>query len=250
VEACASIRDGKPWQADDNLVLNTASNQLDSVITELENAKKLGLDPVWDCQVLVAVNEKSPLSRKRVNDFLQSELNQNAKVAGTPFRIDDKVVCLKNADFPLIEDEDGPAEKDSKVRVMNGELGRVVEIAEKYLTIRVDDPYRLIRVPRGKGEGESTGCNWDLGYGLSTHKSQGSEWPVVIVLLDEYPGAKMVCSREWLYTAISRAKQRCVLVGKKSTADFMARRVSINKRKTFLREQLLKFVASLEMAGM
>jgi hypothetical protein len=41
-----------------------------------------------------------------------------------------------------------------------------------------------------------------------------------------------------------------VLVGKKSTADFMARRVSINKRKTFLREQLLKFVASLEMAGM
>jgi exodeoxyribonuclease V alpha subunit len=251
VEACAAIRDGKQWEPGDNLELITGE-PYQAIVDQLARAKKSGLDPVWDCQILVAVNEKSPLSRKRINEFLQGELNQNAKVAGTPFRIDDKVVCLKNADFPLIEDEAGEAEKDDKARVMNGELGKIVEIAEKYLTVRVDDPYRLIRVPRGKGEGdgESTGCAWDLGYGLTVHKSQGSDWPVVIVMLDEYPGAKMISSRESLYTAISRAKNRCILIGKKSTADQMCRRTAIDKRKTFLREQILKNVAQLEMAGL
>lgn len=249
VEACAAIRDGKSWEPGDNLVVNNHSDQLSAINAEMAVAKNSGLDPVWDCQVLVAVNEKSKLSRKTVNDFLQSEWNLSAKIPGTPFRVDDKVVCLKNSDFTLIEDVIGKAEHDSKARVMNGELGRVIEISEKYLLIRVDDPYRLIRVPRGKGDGEGTGCNWDLGYALSCHKSQGSEWPMVIVVIDDYPGAKMVCSREWLYTAISRAKQRCVLAGKKSTADLMCKRVSINKRKTFLRELILKNVSVMEMAG-
>lgn len=227
-------------------------NQLEAVIDQLELAKRAGLDPVWDCQILVAVNEKSPLSRKKVNEFLQGELNPNAKVAGTPFRVNDKVVCLKNSDFPLLEDASGEAEKDDKTRVMNGELGRVIEIADKYLVVCVDDPYRLIRVPRGKGEGdgEGSGCAWDLGYGLSTHKSQGSSWPVMLVLIDEYPGAKRVCSKEWIYTAISRAEKKCVLIGKKSTIDQMCRRTAIDKRKTFLREQILKEVAILQMAGM
>jgi exodeoxyribonuclease V alpha subunit len=140
---------------------------------------------------------------------------------------------------------------DEKTRVMNGELGKVIEIADKYLTIRIDEPYRLIRVPRGKGDGEDgTGCNWDLGYALSCHKSQGSEWPVVIVLLDEFPGAQRVCSREWLYTGISRAKQKCILVGKKSTADLMCKKVSINKRKTFLAELIRLKLSKLEMAGL
>lgn len=252
VEACAAIRDGQPWEPGDNLILNNGNlaGQLEAVNAELAVAKNSGLDPVWDCQVLVAVNEKSPLSRKAVNQFLQAELNPNCKVAGTPFRVADKVVCLKNSDFSLLQDDAGKAEHGDKTRVMNGELGKVMEIAEKYLVIRVDDPYRLIRVPRAGGDdGEGAGCNWDLGYGLSCHKSQGSEWSQVIVLLDEYPGAKMVCSREWLYTAISRAKQKCILIGKKSTADQMCRRVSINKRKTFLRELILKNLAVCELAG-
>jgi exodeoxyribonuclease V alpha subunit len=240
VETCAAIRDARLWEPGDNLQI-IDRDPFDSMVDQLKIAKKSGLDPVWDCQVLVAVNEKSKLSRKGVNEFLQHELNQSAKVQGTPFRINDKIVCLKNSDFPLVEDASGEADSDGKVRVMNGELGKVIEIADKFITVQVDDPYRVIRVPRGKGEGdgESTGCAWDLGYALTPHKGQGSEWSCIVALLDEYPGAKMVCDRSWLYTAISRAKLKCWMVGKRQTANRMCKTSKIWHRKTFLKERIL-----------
>ena len=92
----------------------------------------------------------------------------------------------------------------------------------------------MIKIPRGEEGG--SGCSWDLAYGTSCHKAQGSEWPVVFVVLDEYPGARRVCSREWLYTGMSRAKVACFLVGKLGTAHGMIRREAIRKRKTFLKE--------------
>jgi exodeoxyribonuclease V alpha subunit len=252
VEACAAIRDGRAWEPGDNLKMIPSARAEDQIAAMIEVIGKCSAnhDPAWDCQVLVAVNERSKLSRKVLNKVLQAELNQNQVIAGTPFRVADKVVCLKNSDFPLLETESGEADQGQTARVMNGELGKVIEIAEKYLTVSVDAPYRLIRVPRGSGNGEDTGCSWDLGYALSVHKSQGSEWPVVIVMIDDYAGARMVCDRSWIYTAISRAKDKCILIGKKSTADAMCQRVAIDKRKTFLRERILQNVARNQMAGM
>lgn len=234
VEACASIRDSEPWSAGDNLVIDESPDQVQAMLDHLDRS---GVDPVWDCQVLVAVNAKSQLSRKTINQRLQSELNSNPTIKGTPFRLDDKIVCLKNGWYR------SPTEDNEEIYIANGEIGRVVEVEPKSLIVELD--LRTVRVPLGKAsdddnddgeEKSSTGCSWDLAYGLSVHKSQGSEFPIAIVMLDEYPGARMVCSREWLYTGISRAKQKCILIGKKETADAMCRRVAIGKRKTFLRE--------------
>ena len=247
VEACAAIRDEQPWSEGDNLKIIEATNpvsQVNELIATLERLPA-NIDPVWDCQVLVAVNERSELSRKAINARLQDVLNDNPEVKGSPFRLDDKIVCLKNGRYTAIEaDDDANMNDGRQVYVANGELGQVVEIEPKSFVAKLLSPYRLIRIPRAKssddgGEGESgAGCNWDLAYGLSTHKSQGSEWPVVIVMLDDYRGASMVCDRSWLYTAISRARQQCILIGRKSTADAMCQRNNIHKRKTFLREQI------------
>ena len=120
--------------------------------------------------------------------------------------------------------------------------------------LKLTAPKRLIVVPRGAadvnddgGDEESTGtgCNWDLGYALSVHKSQGSEWPVVIVMVDDSGGAKRICSREWLYTAISRAKNCCYLVGNLGIAQGFCRRTAIDKRKTFLKERIQEGMRSL-----
>ncbi len=210
----------------------------------------LNLDPIWDCQVVCAVNKKSKLSRIELNKFLQARLNRSPAIKGSPFRLGDKVVNTKNGFFPTVEididDPDTQTNSKGDVYVANGELAEVIEVQEKLIIAKLTKPDRVIKIPRGKIEKDTgkddkpnTGCSWDLGYALSVHKSQGSEWPVVIVMIDEYPGARMVCSREWLYTAISRAKLRCVLIGKKSTADRFCRNVAIGKRKTFLKEQIL-----------
>lgn len=244
--------------------------QVAKILLAIQCAKADGRDPVWDCQVIVPVNAKSQLSRKELNKVLQRELNKTGVKAGSnPFLIGDKIVCLKNSFMPADEGRCSPealamADGDGKLFVANGELAEVVEVAEKLTVARLSSPERFVKIPRGNqknggdeegddggngGSGEAaaenksdTGCQWDLGYALSCHKSQGSEWPVVIVMIDDYPGARMVCSREWLYTAISRAKTLCLLVGRKTTADGYCRKQALYRRKTFLKELIFERV--------
>lgn len=264
-----------------NLVLLSypePEDQTRALIAALGQMQSLGFDPIRDVQILAAVNAKSPLSRKRLNTLLQDELNHSGKQAGTIFRKKDKVVCTKNGRYKLAGHkydaaslaEEGEVSDENEVYVANGEQGRVQDVQDKYLLVELESPKRLIVVSKGpvrelaressaakesaggseSGEGDSgeseatgTGCNFDLAYALSVHKSQGSEWPVAIVMLDESPGAKRVCCREWLYTAVSRAKKLCVLIGQEQAARSMIGRVAINKRRTLLKERINLLVA-------
>ena len=258
VEACDAIRQGRSWTTGDNLALispRTPEQQLAETLAEIQRARESGIDPIWDVQTVVAVNKKSPLARKVLNELIQREINPHfpERPNGSPFAIGDKIVCSKNSYYNAVSIDDSlgevPRNEKGEVFVANGDLGEVIEIAEKRFVARLRNPDRTVIIPRGKvvdrevdedGEetdkGTGTGCAWELGYALSVHKAQGSEWPWVIVLLDEYAGARRVCSREWLYTSLSRAKSRCVLIGKKTVADAMCKRVALAKRKTFLRE--------------
>jgi exodeoxyribonuclease V alpha subunit len=238
VEACAAIRDGRKWGEGDNLKIleyATPGQQLEAVKRILAEMQGGATDPVWDSQVIVAMNDKGELSRQKINAELQSILNPNSKVDGTPFRIDDKIVCLQNGGYEDAED------REAKQYVANGELARAEEVQDKLVTARLLISQRLVKIPRTKqqddaGESTGSGCNWDLAYGLTCHKMQGSETPLAIVVIDEK--AMRLCDRAWIYTAISRAKSKCVIIGKKSVADMMCRQVNIGKRKTFLRELL------------
>lgn len=296
VEACAAIRDGESnyrtlaglevvdIEAGKNLVrieATTPDQQKSKMLETIDWSVRQGFDPIWDCQVLAAVNAKSPLSRKELNRLLQEKLNHQPAIEGSPFRLGDKIVNTKNGrykvapqenegsggqdgeDFGDISGSNHDADLDGngkplEVYVANGDLARVVAIEEKSLLAKLAIGGAIIRIPRGKPGKDSTGdeadgdpdpnddsdkspntgCMWDLAYCLSCHKSQGSEWPVVIVLLDEYQGARRICSREWLFTAISRGKKLTVEVGKAGVARRMVGKVALGDRKTFLRERI------------
>lgn len=274
VRACAEIRDKSTFRgcpaldlaAGENLVVveaNTPESQIARLESLYASVRKQGRrDPVWDVQVLVPVNARSPLARKKLNAHLQALLNPTGKQADdNPFRVGDKIICTRNG-WANSDDPNHPeANPDGKVAVANGEMGEVLEVAPKLTVVKMTTPDRVVRIPRGaveqseekggKGSGNDgvsdandantdtgTGCDWDLAYVISVHKSQGSEFPLAVVLIDEYPGARMVCSREWWYTAISRAKDACVLIGKEATAVAHCRRTAIKLRKTFLAERI------------
>ena len=87
----------------------------------------------------------------------------------------------------------------------------------------------------GLGDGGSgvAGCTWDLAYAVTCHKAQGSEWPVVVVVVEP---AGPIGSREGLYTAVSRARRLGVLLGDAPAVAQYVRRESLPDRKTFLKE--------------
>jgi exodeoxyribonuclease V alpha subunit len=264
VRACKAIREGKPWRYDKeldpenglNLVLEeTRSNaeSLEGIVRTLHKLRSLGIDPIWDTQVLVTVNKKSELSRVEVNKRLQNELNPDGQRAnGCPFRVGDKIIRIKRNTLMPCADHAGPDENteaiDGKVLVCNGEQGRVVGVESKRAFAKFDGG-RFIVIPFGKrgddegdGSGDdddnqtTTGCDFDLGYGCTVHKFQGSECKVVLWGLDDSGGAMRLGCRELFYTGLSRAKFFTKHFGKKSTADAMCARRSIMRRKTFLRE--------------
>ena len=246
VSACAAMRDREPWRPADepdpddpaaNLGLLPAGEG--DIAERIETAVRRvaageAFDPVWETQVLVPLNDRGPASRTALNPILQDVLNAGGeKVAGTDWRVGDKVVCLKNTRHKAGPGHDHaatPADVNGMLPVANGELGEVVQGDRGRALVRLPGPDRIVWVLKG--------ANWDLGYALSVHKSQGSEWPLAIVALDPSGAAARVGSRNWLYTAVSRAKRLCLLVGSKSTADAVCGRDGLAGRFTLLAERL------------
>lgn len=253
VRACAAIKDG---QHESSLTYDPATGKnlkhvpadspqeqlarLLEVISAFERSRKF--DPVFGVQVLVATNKSGDLAREMVNKAIQGLLNPNgARAEGNPFRVGDKIICLRNGFYP--QDGGLPGDSENGLYVANGEIGQVSKVEPRVTFARFFSPDRNLRIPMGKAaedeaSGEDGGQRFDLGYAITCHKSQGSEWPCVIILADGSPGARRVCTREWLYTAISRASQLCITIGREGVLQQMSARVSLEKRKTFLVESL------------
>jgi exodeoxyribonuclease V alpha subunit len=180
---------------------------------------------------------------------LQDLLNpEGDRVKGSPFRVGDKIICQKNGWLPARKENAEGANSENRYYVANGEMALVENVEPNRTFAKLTEPDREIIIPRGNaseedaaggGEEESgTGCSWDLGYAISTHKAQGSDWKIVIVMIDDYNGAKMVQSRQHIYTSLSRTKELCLLIGRKATALEACKRDALFKRKTFLVERI------------
>ena len=174
----------------------------------------------YDIQVLTPTR-KGLLGVERLNTILQQYLNPPAKqkkerqVGDRIFREGDKVMQIRN-NYQLeweIRSRYGLA-IDKGLGVFNGDVGIIQEINDYSSTVSVlYDENRLVQYPfKGLDELE-------LAYAITIHKSQGSEYPVVI--LPVYSGPPMLMTRNLLYTAVTRAKQLVVLVGLRETVSAM-----------------------------
>jgi len=204
-------------------------------------------DPIRDAQVLCAVNKKSQIGRRQLNEFLQAELNPNgARCDKNPFRTGDKIICGQNGPLTM------PG-KPEQTWVANGEQGIVEQVEPTYTIARLAHPDRLVRIPLGRKQDKETSQDdegksrqWQLAYAITCHKSQGSEWPIVVFMADSSAAARRIVDRHHVYTGFSRTKTFCVIIGTMNTVLAACRRSNMWQRKTFLREQIRVPAAGIE----
>ena len=191
----------------------------------------------FDIQVLTPMR-KGLLGVERLNTILQQYLNPpDGKKAErehgqTIFRVGDKVMQIKNnyqAEWEIRSRYNIPIEKG--LGVFNGDMGIVREINSFSETLIVEyEERRMVEYPFKELD------QLDLAYAITIHKSQGSEYPAVIIPL--LTGPRMLMNRNLLYTAVTRARKCVTLVGDEKAFYNMEANVNEQKRYSGLRDRL------------
>ena len=190
-----------------------------------------------DIQVLAPM-KKGLLGVERLNRILQQYLNppspkkQEKEYGERIFRVGDKVMQTKN-NYQLeweIATKYGLV-VDKGIGVFNGDIGIVTDIHTYDETVEVEfDEKRKVKYPFKLLD------ELELAYAVTIHKSQGSEYPAVIIPL--LSGPKQLYCRNLLYTAVTRAKKCVTLVGSDTVFQEMIRNVEEQKRNTSLSERI------------
>ncbi|WP_195940709.1 SF1B family DNA helicase RecD2 [Romboutsia sp. 1001713B170131_170501_G6] len=198
--------------------------------------KFYNVDKLKDIQVLSSMR-KGDLGVTNLNIELQKHLNkpEKYKVEETfqrrIFRVGDKVMQIKNNYTRKWENED---KTDSGEGIYNGDIGYVYHIDKDKRTVYVIfDQMKIVSYTYDELD------ELDHSYCTTIHKSQGSEFPVVVIPITWAP--PMLLSRNLLYTAVTRAKKLVVLVGDVKYLEYMIKNNRINNRHSNLSYKLNKF---------
>ena len=196
--------------------------------------------PQSEIQVMTPTR-KGLLGVERLNSILQRYLNppepgkEEKEINGRIFRKGDKVMQIKN-NYQIaweVRTKHGVA-VDQGMGVFNGDVGCITEVDLYGGTLDVEyDEHRKVTYPF-----ESTD-ELELAYAITVHKSQGSEYPAVILPL--LPGPRLLYNRNLLYTAVTRAKKCLTIVGSESVFQEMIRNKSEQNRYTSLAERIQEF---------
>lgn len=195
----------------------------------------------YDIQVLTPMR-KGSLGCETLNGILQQYLNppdpkKKEHISGaTVYREGDKVMQVKNnyqLEWETVSRYNIPI--DSGVGIFNGDMGRILEINENASSLVVEyDEQRRVTYPFSLLE------ELELSYAITIHKSQGSEYPAVILPL--LSGPRMLFNRNLLYTGITRARSCVTILGSGNTVREMVDNVNDNSRYTALRDRIREMI--------
>lgn len=214
------------------------SNNIVQQICDLTSQRLLkygNYDPIQDIQVLTPT-KKGDSGTRNLNKALQNVLNpksqfKNEKEFGNViFREGDKVMQTKNNYDIYWESKDGKAYGSG---IYNGDMGIINKIADEGIEIIFDDDKVV--------EYDATNIEeLEHAYAITIHKSQGSEFPVVVMPI--LNGPPMLYTRNLLYTGVTRSKQLLVIVGEEYIIKQMIENNNTKRRNTGLKYKLEKYM--------
>ncbi len=215
-----NVADAQVW-SDLNFIAATDTEdcvrKVVQLVTEFVPQKLKWPDPIADVQVLAPMH-KGVAGVGNFNVQLQTALNGHARglrsLAGE-FRPGDKVIQLRN---------------NYDKNLFNGDIGRITVVHAERGTLEADFDGAKHEFTRGEFN------DLALAYAISIHKSQGSEYPVVIVPL--LKAHFMMLQRNLLYTAITRGRKKVFLVGEPAAYAMAVRNSESKQRVTHLREKI------------
>lgn len=192
-------------------------NLMIKVITQ-RIPERYGFSPKQDIQVLTPMN-RGGLGARSLNIILQEVLNGKAQPKitrfGMTFAPGDKVIQMRNN-----------YDKD----VFNGDIGTIKSIDEEEGLLYIDYDGNLIEYEFSELDEVA------LAYSISIHKSQGSEYPVVVIPISTQHYAML--ARNLLYTGVTRGKKLVILIGQKKAIYMAVKNFKRAKRQTLLKERL------------
>ena len=179
-----------------------------------------------EAQILSPMKHRSGLGTEELNIKIQETVNpegEELKSGINVFRVNDKVMQIKN---------------NYTKKVFNGDVGVITDIDKhnKVLTVKFEDQPELIDYKDGE-IGELI-----LAYACTIHKSQGSEYPIVIMPFTY--SFYIMLERNLLYTGLTRAKRKFILIGEKKAVQQAVRNAPITKRNTMLSQRLQNLLST------
>lgn len=191
----------------------------------------------YDIQVLTPMR-KGSLGCETLNGILQQYLNPPDPMkpehasGDVIYRVGDKVMQVKNnyqKEWEIIGRYNIVIDRGTGV--FNGDMGRIVEMNDALSQLVVEfDEHKRVTYPFAELD------ELELSYAITIHKSQGSEYPAVLLPL--MGGPKMLLTRNLLYTAITRARNCVTILGRSDTVREMIGNANENKRYTALEERI------------
>lgn len=188
----------------------------------------------------LGVNNLNLLLQERLNPPDRSKAEM--KFGENTFRTGDRVMQTRN-NYKLVWHRTGKDKSPEEgAGVFNGDIGTVMEVSLKNSTVSIlFDDERLAEYTRTELE------DVELAYAVSVHKSQGSEFPTVILPL--VYGPPMLMSRNILYTAVTRARDKVILIGSAKCVEGMVRNIRSVKRYSALRSFLVQLGEGGDLIG-